>query len=140
MATNRQPAKPVKVFVAGATGALGTRLVWLLVRSGYDVVGVMRSPGKTGHVQAMGARPIVADGLDRDAVSGDEPAISMFTQIRGASNAKAKRTLAWQPLYASWRDGFRRGLAADPAEMHCGRAGTRSTCADDHRRAGRRPN
>jgi 2-alkyl-3-oxoalkanoate reductase len=31
----------------------------------------------------------------------------MMTQIRGCSNAKAKRELAWRPRYASWRDGFR---------------------------------
>lgn len=36
--------------------------------------------------------------------------VSMMTQIRGSSNAKAKRDLGWQPEYASWRDGFRRGL------------------------------
>jgi nucleoside-diphosphate-sugar epimerase len=30
----------------------------------------------------------------------------MMTEIRGASNAKAKRELAWQPRYPSWRDGF----------------------------------
>jgi hypothetical protein len=33
-----------------------------------------------------------------------------MTQIRGTSNAKAKRELAWQPRYKSWRDGFRTGL------------------------------
>jgi nucleoside-diphosphate-sugar epimerase len=36
-----------------------------------------------------------------------EPGVSMMTKIRGASNAKAKRVLGWQPSYASWRDGFR---------------------------------
>jgi len=37
---------------------------------------------------------------------------AMATQLRGASNAKAKRELGWQPRYASWRDGFR-----DPAAL-----------------------
>lgn len=37
--------------------------------------------------------------------------VTMMTEMRGASNAKAKRELGWQPRYASWRDGFRR-LAA----------------------------
>jgi nucleoside-diphosphate-sugar epimerase len=36
-----------------------------------------------------------------------ETGVSMMTQIRGSSNAKAKRVLGWQPAYASWRDGFR---------------------------------
>jgi hypothetical protein len=34
----------------------------------------------------------------------------MMTQIRGTSNAKAKRELEWQLRYKSWRDGFRTGL------------------------------
>jgi nucleoside-diphosphate-sugar epimerase len=32
--------------------------------------------------------------------------IAMMTTVRGASNAKAKRTLGWQPVHASWREGF----------------------------------
>jgi 2-alkyl-3-oxoalkanoate reductase len=39
-----------------------------------------------------------------------EVGVSMMTQIRGASNAKAKRELAWQPSWSSWREGFRHGL------------------------------
>jgi nucleoside-diphosphate-sugar epimerase len=37
-------------------------------------------------------------------------AIAMMTEIRGSSNAKARRELDWEPLYPSWRDGFREGL------------------------------
>ena len=36
--------------------------------------------------------------------------VSMMTQIRGSSNAKAKRELAWNPRWTSWREGFRHGL------------------------------
>ncbi len=39
-----------------------------------------------------------------------EAGISMMTKIRGGSNAKAKRKLGWEPVYASWRDGFVNGL------------------------------
>jgi nucleoside-diphosphate-sugar epimerase len=39
-----------------------------------------------------------------------EVGVSMMTQIRGASNAKAKRELGWKPLYSSWRQGFQTGL------------------------------
>jgi nucleoside-diphosphate-sugar epimerase len=39
-----------------------------------------------------------------------EPLVSMMTELRGSSNAKAKRELGWQPAYPSWRDGFREGL------------------------------
>jgi nucleoside-diphosphate-sugar epimerase len=40
-----------------------------------------------------------------------EPGMSLMTRIRGSSNAKAKRLLHWAPVYSSWRDGFRFGLA-----------------------------
>jgi nucleoside-diphosphate-sugar epimerase len=39
-----------------------------------------------------------------------EVATVMMTEARGASNAKAKRELGWQPRYASWRQGFAQGL------------------------------
>jgi 2-alkyl-3-oxoalkanoate reductase len=39
-----------------------------------------------------------------------EVAVTMMTEGRGASNAKAKRELGWQPIWPSWRDGFRHGL------------------------------
>jgi 2-alkyl-3-oxoalkanoate reductase len=34
----------------------------------------------------------------------------MMTEVRGASNAKAKRELGWKPDYPSWRQGFAQGL------------------------------
>jgi nucleoside-diphosphate-sugar epimerase len=37
---------------------------------------------------------------------GGEPTVVLMTEIRGASNAKAKRALGWRPAYASWRQGF----------------------------------
>jgi nucleoside-diphosphate-sugar epimerase len=59
----------MKVFVAGASGALGRQLVPQLVAAGHDVVGMTRSPGKTGTLRALGATPVVADALDPDAVA-----------------------------------------------------------------------
>jgi nucleoside-diphosphate-sugar epimerase len=43
-------------------------------------------------------------------LAGGEVAVSMMTRIHGASNAKAKRELGWQPAWPSWRDGFAKGL------------------------------
>jgi nucleoside-diphosphate-sugar epimerase len=40
-----------------------------------------------------------------------ELGVLLMTDTRGSSNAKAKRELGWHPIYASWRDGFRHGLA-----------------------------
>ena len=69
----------MKVFVAGATGALGTQLVPQLAAAGHDVIGMTRSPAKTDMLRALGARPVVADALDRDAVAravaGTEPEV-----------------------------------------------------------------
>ncbi|MGZ4200395.1 MAG: NAD-dependent epimerase/dehydratase family protein [Thermoleophilia bacterium] len=42
--------------------------------------------------------------------------VSMMTQIRGSSNAKAKRELGWEPRYKSWRQGFRWGLSDEEIE------------------------
>jgi nucleoside-diphosphate-sugar epimerase len=58
----------MRIFVAGATGALGRRLVPMLVEGGHQVVGMTRSPAKTGGLRAAGAEAVVADALDRDAV------------------------------------------------------------------------
>jgi 2-alkyl-3-oxoalkanoate reductase len=59
----------MKVFVAGATGALGRVLVPQLVRGGHEVVGMTRTPSKRDQIRALGARPAVADALDPDAAA-----------------------------------------------------------------------
>jgi nucleoside-diphosphate-sugar epimerase len=43
-------------------------------------------------------------------LAAGEVGVSMMTQIRGSSNAKAKRELGWQPRWTSWREGFAEGL------------------------------
>jgi nucleoside-diphosphate-sugar epimerase len=58
----------MKVFVAGATGALGKQLVPLLVAKGHDVVGMTRKDAKTDQLRTVGAQAVVADALDADAV------------------------------------------------------------------------
>src|SRR5215211_5866278 len=58
----------MKIFVAGATGVLGQRLVPLLISNGHTVVGRTRMPGKADALRAAGAVPVILDALDRDAV------------------------------------------------------------------------
>jgi nucleoside-diphosphate-sugar epimerase len=58
----------MRIFVAGATGAIGKRLVPLLVRGGHSVVATTRTAGKSGLIRAMGGEPLVLDALDRSAV------------------------------------------------------------------------
>ena len=61
--------------------------------------------------QAIGAKPPrhIPTWLGRLMIG--EAGVSMMTEIRGASNAKAKEALGWKPTYATWRDGFRHGFA-----------------------------
>jgi nucleoside-diphosphate-sugar epimerase len=59
----------MKIFVAGATGALGRQLVPRLVAAGHEVTGMTRSERKLGAVRQMGATPVLADALDADAVA-----------------------------------------------------------------------
>lgn len=58
----------MRVFVMGATGALGRFLVPGLVAAGHEVTATTRTPGKTGQLREAGAKPVVVDGLDREAV------------------------------------------------------------------------
>jgi nucleoside-diphosphate-sugar epimerase len=59
----------MKVFVAGATGALGRQLVPMLVANGHEVTGMTSKSEKQDVVRALGAKPVVADALDPDAVA-----------------------------------------------------------------------
>ncbi len=58
----------MRIFLAGATGALGSRLVPQLVAAGHTVVGTTRHESKADRLRAMGAEPAVLDPLDAAAV------------------------------------------------------------------------
>jgi nucleoside-diphosphate-sugar epimerase len=59
----------MKVFVAGATGAIGKQLVPRLVEAGHEVHGMTHSASKQHQVRELGAQPVVADALDADQVA-----------------------------------------------------------------------
>lgn len=59
----------MKVFVAGATGAIGRQLVPRLVNAGHEVHGMTRSAPKLQLVRDLGATPVLADALDADQVA-----------------------------------------------------------------------
>jgi nucleoside-diphosphate-sugar epimerase len=59
----------MKIFVAGATGALGRPLIKQLVERGHEVTGMTRSESKQDLLRELGARPVVADALDPDGVA-----------------------------------------------------------------------
>jgi len=58
----------MKVFIAGGSGAIGRRLIPLLVTAGHEVVATTRTPVKTSTLEHLGAKPVVLDGLDRARV------------------------------------------------------------------------
>lgn len=59
----------MRVFLAGATGVLGLRIVPLLVESGHVVAGLTRSPEKASLLTARGAVAVIGDVFDREAIS-----------------------------------------------------------------------
>ncbi|MFD6156080.1 NAD-dependent epimerase/dehydratase family protein [Nocardia sp. NPDC060256] len=59
----------MRIFLAGATGVIGTRLVPLLVAAGHEVAGMTRSATKAGQVRDAGAVPVICDVYDLDALT-----------------------------------------------------------------------
>jgi uncharacterized protein YbjT (DUF2867 family) len=54
----------MRIFLAGASGVIGVRLIPLLVEQGHDVAGMTRSPNKVEMLQELGAEPVVCDVYD----------------------------------------------------------------------------
>lgn len=63
------------------------------------------------YAQAIGARRPVRVPAFLARLIGGKAVVAMSTELRGASNAKAKRELGWQPAHPSWRQGFAESLA-----------------------------
>jgi 2-alkyl-3-oxoalkanoate reductase len=59
----------MRVFITGASGAIGTRLVAQLNDRGHEVIGTSRSPKSAERVRALGAEAVELDLLDARAVS-----------------------------------------------------------------------
>lgn len=90
----------MKIFIAGASGAIGGQLVPQLVARGHEVVGTTRSAGKTDALRALGAEPVVVDALDPDAV-GDavakaepEVIVHQMTALSGPTNFRDTKRMA----------------------------------------------
>ena len=84
----------MKVFVAGATGAMGRQLVPQLVAAGHIVTGMTRTPAKQDAVRAMGAHAVVADALNpeqvAEAVAHAQPNVIVheLTSLAGAMDIR----------------------------------------------------
>jgi nucleoside-diphosphate-sugar epimerase len=59
----------MRIFLAGATGVIGRRLVPLLTGAGHDVAGLTRSRARAGELAAAGVQPVVADVFDAAALT-----------------------------------------------------------------------
>src|SRR4051812_47180547 len=81
----------VKVFVAGATGVIGRRVVPMLVAAGHSVTAASRSRAKADGLATQGATPVVVDLFDpaavRAAVGGADVIINLATSIPPSSRA-----------------------------------------------------
>ena len=59
----------MKIFIAGATGAVGRRLIPALIQLGHQVIGMSRSKDKMKMIRASGATPVIADAFDAKALN-----------------------------------------------------------------------
>lgn len=84
----------MRVFVAGAAGAIGRQLVPMLVAAGHEVTGTTRSPDRAAQLSSQGAPPVIVDALDADAVAkaiadaGPEVVIHQLTDLAGGFTAE----------------------------------------------------
>jgi nucleoside-diphosphate-sugar epimerase len=110
----------MRVFVAGASGAIGRRLVPSLVEAGHDVTGTTRAADKAESLRAAGADPVVCDALDadavRDAVVGAKPevVVHQLTAIPPAVNPR-RIAAEFEPTNRLRVDGTRHLLEAAAA-------------------------
>jgi nucleoside-diphosphate-sugar epimerase len=96
----------MRVFVAGATGVIGRRLVPLLVEAGQEVTGMTRSEAKASDIAAQGAVPVVCDAFDADGLTAaitaaaprividqltDLPDLASEIPATGGANARIRR-------------------------------------------------
>ena len=85
----------MKIFLAGATGAIGRRLVPMLIDAGHEVVGTTRTPAKVDALRLAGATPVILDGADgeaiRRAVSDARPDVVIHQMTALAGNFDLRR-------------------------------------------------
>ena len=138
----------MRVFVVGASGAIGTRLVPQLIDRGYEVTGTTTSPAKAAGLRASGAKPVVLDVLDvrdlRRAVAAAEPDALIYqatalTGVKFSRNLDRSfvqtnrlRTEGIDAVIAAAREtGVRRFVAQSFASMRYAREGGPVKTEDD---------
>jgi nucleoside-diphosphate-sugar epimerase len=120
----------MRVFVTGATGALGRHLVPGLV-AGHQVTATTRTPGKVAQLREAGAEPMVVDGLDREAViaavraAAPEVIVHQMTALAGMRSLRNP-----DKLFAATNELRTRGT--DNLLAAAARAGTRRVIAQSN--------
>jgi nucleoside-diphosphate-sugar epimerase len=121
----------MRVFVTGATGALGRHLIPGLVAAGHEVTATTRTPGKVAALREAGAEAVVVDGLDRDAViaavQGAAPEVIMH-QMTALAQMRSLRNP--DKLFAVTNELRTRGT--DNLLTAAARAGTRRVIAQSY--------
>src|SRR3954453_15507496 len=138
----------MRVFVTGASGAIGSRLVPQLIDRGHEVIGTFRSPANAEHVRALGAEPRALDLLNpravRNAVLEAQPdaIVHQATALadlrdfkhfdRSFHQTNLLRTEGTDALLAAGKEaGVRRFVAQSYASARYGRTGTWIKSEDD---------
>ena len=98
----------MRIFVAGATGVIGSRLVPLLLVEGHEVTAIGRSPAKREALARIGAAPMAVSLFEREAlgraVAGHQVVINMATSIPSSSVRMLLRG-AWKETDRIRREG-----------------------------------
>jgi nucleoside-diphosphate-sugar epimerase len=124
----------MRVFVTGATGALGQHLVPALIAAGHEVTAITRTPGKAAQLREAGAEPVIVDGLDRDAVIAAVQAASpevIVHEMTALADMRSLRNL--DKVFAATNELRTRGT--DNLLAAAARAGTRRVIAQSNTNA-----
>jgi 2-alkyl-3-oxoalkanoate reductase len=125
----------MRVFVTGATGALGRHLVPGLVAAGHEVTATTRTPGKVPELRGAGAEPVILDGLDREAVIAAVEAASPEVVVHQMTALAGMRSLR-NPDKAFAATNELRTQGTDNLLAAAARAGTRRIIAQSYTGAG----
>jgi 2-alkyl-3-oxoalkanoate reductase len=125
----------MRVFVTGATGALGRHLVPGLIAAGHEVTATTRTPGKVAQLRQAGAEPAVVDGLDREAVIAAVQAAAPEVILHEMTALADMRSLR-NPDKAFATTNELRTRGTDNLLTAAARAGTRRVIAQSYAGAG----
>ena len=81
MSNSMRDRPTLRIFLAGATGVIGIRLLPLLVEDGHTVAGMTRSPQNIDRLRALGAEPVVCDVFDAVALTEAVTAFAADTVV-----------------------------------------------------------